>query len=232
MKYLVIIPARGGSKRIPGKNIKALNSKPLIQYTIEAVKDSHFLNRNEIFISTDSEEISETCRGLGCKIPFLRNPELATDSASSAGLVEEYLDYFNRQKIQIENIILLQPTSPLRTGIDLDNAIKLFEQKQAVSLVSVCESEANPYYLFKKQGDSLVPLSEKELGFKRSQDLDKVFRLNGAIYIIKTEEFIKYKSFIINETIGFEMPMIRSVDIDDDQDWQLAEAILESQAKR
>ncbi len=225
MKYLAIIPARGGSKRIKNKNIKLLNDKPLIYYTINSALNSR-LKKYGIYVSTDSRRIAEISKDLGAQVPFLRAKKHAKDKSSSYGLVKEYIDYFTNLGATSENIILLQPTSPLRSSGDIDSAIKKFEKLKSKSLISITEAKENPYYLFKKRGNTLTPFLNKKYQFKRSQDLKSIFKINGAIYIIRTDIFLKERKIFINNTAFYEMPWNRSIDIDEQSDWDLVEILM------
>jgi CMP-N-acetylneuraminic acid synthetase len=225
IKYLAIVPARSGSKRIKDKNIKIINGKPLIYYTIKEAKKSKYLKDN-IYLSTDSRRIADIGLKYGVKVPFLRRKRFAKDTSPTYELILEYMDYFKRNDIDIKNIILLQPTSPLRTSEDIDNAIKKYERLKASFLVSISPMAEHPYYFYKKKGDFIRPVFNKKYIVKRSQDLEKVYRINGAIYIANAERYLETKSFLTSETIYYEMPRERSIDIDDEFDLKIIECLI------
>ena len=230
-KFLTIIPARKGSKRIKEKNIKLLNGKPLIYYTITAALKSK-AGKYPVIVSTDSRKIAKQSEEFGAKVPFFRSAELATDHASSVGLVLECLDYYKKRGEEFEIIIMLQPTSPLRTAQDINEAIKKFNDKKFDALVSVAGVSEHPELMYRVKGEVLESInSEKCYCFKRSQEMSKLYRINGAIYIIKASEFINTKSFIIDRTGYYEMPFERSIDIDEPADFRLAEFFLKEKHK-
>jgi len=226
LKYLGFIVARAGSKGIPGKNLKKLCGKPLIQYTIEEALKSKFLDH--VFLSTDGEDIlsfGKKFKGLDCD--YSRPSELATDEASTVDTLIHGIGWLQAQKgLSFENIVLLQPTSPLRRVIDIDEAICHYEKGNKNSLVSVNLVSENPMECVqteKRGGWSYV--AEPTANASRRQDYDKKFYfINGAIYIRNTKEFLKEKNLIIkNKSDLYEMPRERGVDIDTDLDFAVAE---------
>ena len=220
---LVVIPARGGSKGVPKKNIKLLKGKPLIHYTINAARE--VFNDSNIYISTDSEEIKRISENTGINVPFLRPKELATDKSSSRDVLLHALDYYkNTNGFDPDILVLLQPTSPFRNTIHLQEALKLWDTSIDM-VVSVKETSSNPYYvLFEEEKNGFLESSKKG-DFTRRQDCPKVFELNGAIYIINPKslrsktinQFTKVKKYLMDE--------ISSHDIDSLLDWKLAELI-------
>ena len=226
-KFIAIIPARGGSKRLPHKNILDLGGKPLISWTIEAAKKSGLLD--EIVVSTDSVEIQNLALNSNIKSPFIRPDFLSNDTASSFDVVEHCLEYYkNTEKREFEYLILLQPTSPLRSSNDIKNAIKLLEEKNADGIVSVCETEHSP--LWTNTIDDSLSLDDflrNEVKNTRSQDLPTFYRLNGAIYICKISEFLKQKTFFLNQNIfGYVMDKESSIDIDTKLDFVVADFLI------
>lgn len=218
-KVLAVIPARGGSKRLPRKNIKLLNGLPLIGWTIKAAQESKYIDR--VIVSTEDEEIADVSRSLGADIPFLRSPELAQDTTST---VEVLLDLLN--KIDgYDYLCLLQPTSPLRTSEDIDGALAYFTEKDADSVISVCEAEHSPLWSNTLPADnSLSNFIAEEIKNKRSQDLPVYYRLNGAVYVIKTEKLRQKKALLLAENCyAYIMPGERSVDIDTEMDFYLCQ---------
>ncbi len=224
MKNLAIIPARSGSKSLKDKNIKELNGKPLLVYSIEAAKESKLFD--EIMVSTDSSKYSEIARSFGANIPFLRSEGNSSDKASSWDVVLEVLSKYFETGKKFDSVCLLQPTSPLRTANDIVEAYKLLEAKQADAVTSVCEVDHSPLWTM-----TLPPNLSLEEFKKRDSDtprqlLEKYYRLNGAIYIRKINYSSKGIQFIDTNEFAFIMPRERSIDIDTELDFIIAEAII------
>lgn len=224
MKDLILIPARGGSKGIPGKNIKPLNGRPLIYSTLDAA--TAIAQRDDICISTDSEEIIQVIREYGLDVPFKRPAHLATDTAGSYDVILHALNFYSQKGIGYDRVILLQPTSPFRTSTHIREALSLFEPELDM-VVSVKISHANPYFtLFEENQDGFLRPS-KAGRFTRRQDCPTVYEYNGAIYIMNMESlqdgapvnFLKIKKYIMNEE--------DSIDLDSPLDWTLAEAVIQ-----
>ncbi|GAB6189623.1 acylneuraminate cytidylyltransferase family protein [Marinitoga arctica] len=225
-RFLAIIPARGGSKGIKNKNIIKLNNKPLINYTIEAAKESKIFD--EIMVTTDSDKISKIAKECGAKIPFLRPAELSTDTANSKDVILHTLNYYINRNINFDYFMLLQPTSPLRKSEDIINAVELLFKKCANSIVGVCEVEHSPLFSNTLPEDlSLSNFIKEEFKNKRRQDLPKFYRINGAIYISKISHFIKTQDFYSEKSYAYIMPKERSIDIDNYIDLKLAEILME-----
>ncbi len=220
---LVVIPARGGSKGVPGKNIKLLNGKPLIHYTIEAARA--VFSDDEIIVSTDSEEIKSVAEQTGLKVPFLRPDYLATDTASSQDVLLHALDHFEAEQGVPENIILLQPTSPFRNTQHIKEALKV-KSADAEMLVSVCETKANPYFVLKEEDEHGWLQPSKKGDFTRRQDAPKVYELNGAIYIIVPEALRSKKMGSFSKVQKYVMDERSSHDIDTMLDWEVAKQII------
>ena len=226
---IAIIPARGGSKRIPKKNIKYLCGKPLIQYTIESALESRFLDR--IIVSTENEDIAKISENLGAEV-IKRPDKLALDSTPTEDVVFDIIEYMKVNQNYIpETIVLLQPTSPFRTRDDIDNAIENFRNSKCESLISVTEYDHSPYWSFKIKGGFLKSIFGGKK-FLRSQELPKLFRPNGAIFIIKTNTFFKYRSFYTKLMTPFIMSYESSIDIDDEFDFLLSEFIIKNKEKK
>ncbi|EMK10350.1 MULTISPECIES: cytidylyltransferase domain-containing protein [Leptospira] len=219
-KILGLIPARGGSKGILRKNIKLIAGKPLIVWTIEAALKSKHLT--SIVVSTDDPEIAEIAEQSGASVPFLRPAELATDYSSGIDPVLHALDNLPG----FDYVMLLQPTSPLRTSVDIDDCVEFAISKNANSVVSVCEAQENPFWMF-RLGDSfkMTKLLNVE-DVARRQDSPKVFTLNGSIYLSEVNYFREKKKFITEDTLAYLMNKESSIDIDDMMDWKLAEILL------
>ena len=219
--FLAIIPARGGSKRLPNKNILELRGEPLIAWTIKASLDAKYLDK--IIITSDSDAILKVAGRYD--VGLIKRPSvLAKDSSRSCEVVEHAILQLNTQ---YDYIVLLQPTSPLRTSQHINEAIQLLLDKKADAIISVCEVDHSPLWC------NTLPEDGNMCGFlsgfaqnKRSQDLSQYFRLNGAIYICKTENFLTNKSFFLNNCFAYKMDKHQSVDIDDEYDFSLAEVFL------
>lgn len=226
MKKLAIIPARGGSKGLPGKNYKLLNGKPLISYTIQAALDSGVFDK--VIVSTDSEEIAEIAKKNGAEVPFMRPERLAGDAASSDAAIMHALNFMEVvEGEEFDYVCKLQPTSPLRTKEDIREAFALLLEKKANSVVSVCECEHSPLWSGVITEDLRIDnFISKQLAITNRQKLQNYYRLNGAIYISKVDSFKKNGCFFGENSIAYIMPRKRSVDIDDILDFKFAELLL------
>jgi len=227
-EILALILARGGSKGIPRKNIKPLNDKPLIGYTIEAAQKSKYTNR--IVVSTDNQEIAEVALDYGAEVPFIRPEELATDEASSNDAILHALEFLkNQENYSPDYLLNLQTTSPLRDYKEVDKAIKTFlkSERSYESLISVCKAFENPFWMQKIEDDKLKLLMESFNNFNRRQELPEVYQLNGAIYLSTYHKFLEYNSFYTDKIYPFIMEQEKSIDIDNELDWKLAEILLE-----
>lgn len=226
-KVLAIIPARGGSKGIPGKNIIDLAGKPLIAWTIEAAKKSKYIDR--LILSSDDDEIIRIATQWGCDVPFTRPDYLAKDDTPG---VEPVLHALSMLPI-FDYIVLLQPTSPLRRTEDIDGCIEQCINRQADCCVSVTEPDKSPfwmYYINSKGVLEPVVSIDNEVAVRR-QDLPVVYALNGAVYVARCEWLLTNKSFLTKETIGYPMTKQHSIDIDSWKDLQLAKLILADSIK-
>jgi CMP-N,N'-diacetyllegionaminic acid synthase len=223
---LVVIPARGGSKGVPGKNIKKLGGKPLIQYTIEAAKEI-FLD-NQIVVSTDSSEIKRTVEKIGLKVPFLRPESLATDTSGTYEVLLHALKYAENIGFNPSTLILLQPTSPFRKAAHIKEALELFNslKPEVDMLVSVKETKANPYYLLKEENNKGYLETSKKANFTRRQDCPKVWELNGAIYVINVASLKKEPMHKFEKVVKYIMDERSSQDIDDLMDFKWCEFLL------
>lgn len=230
MKNIAIIPARSGSKGVTNKNIKKLCGKPLMAYTIEAAKHSGCFD--EIMVSTDSEDYAEIARKYGASVPFLRSERTASDTASSWDMVEEVLSMYKERGEQFDTFCLLQPTSPLRTADDIKSAYQLFREQATFAVVSVCEAEHSPLWC------GNLPDSHEFIGFLREENMKqrqagkKFYRLNGALYIVDIEKF-REDHFLYKEgSFAYVMSQERSVDIDTDIDFLLAELLMQKTGRQ
>ena len=220
--FLAIIPARGGSKRLPRKNLLDLCGKPLIAWSIEAALKSKYISK--VIVSSDDEEILNIAKEY--KADFIKRPdELASDTATTFDALNHTLE--NVEKY--DYVVLLQPTSPLRTEKHIDEAIELLKEKNADAIISVCEVEHSP--LWSNTLDENLDMSNflrDEVLNKRSQDLPKYYRLNGAIYICKTDKLLENKGFFLKENIyAYKMNKKHSVDIDEEIDFIIAEKLMQ-----
>ena len=215
LSVLALIPARGGSKGLPGKNIRPAGGRPLIDFTIAAARAAQCVDR--VVLSSDDDEIMRVARDCGCEVPFRRPAELATDEASSIDVVLHALDALPAHDL----VVLLQPTSPLRTAEDIDGACRLMLQRDAQSCVSVTPAEQSPYWMFRLSGDGLLdPLLTDSARASRRQDLPPVYVLNGAVYVARCEGLRRERSFVGPRTVGYVMPAERSLDIDTPADFE------------
>ncbi len=224
-RILGLIPARGGSKRLPRKNVLPMAGKPLIAWTIEAALASSVLDR--VIVSTDDEEIATVSRGHGAGV-LERPPELASDSATGLAVMLHVLRVLAEQGERYNYLALLQPTSPLRTAADIDGAIGLLLEKQADTVVSVCETDHPPEWSNTLPPDhSLAGFYRPDVRETRSQDLPISYRLNGAIYIYDCERLLRTASQDMDDNgYAYVMPRERSIDIDSEIDFAIAELLL------
>lgn len=229
-RVLAIIPARGGSKGLPRKNIKKMNHKHLIGYTIEAAKKSKYVNR--VIVSTDDEEIAKVSKRYGAEIPYLRPKELATDQSPTINTVLHAIKWLEQEERYVPDYILvLQCTSPLRNEKHIDEALEKLMNSEYDALVSVCEVEENPYWTNIFEGDTLKYFIEAGKIITKRQDLPKIYAINGAIYIIKTQALIEFKSLEIDNITGYIMDKYSSIDIDTELDFNIAEMILKNKGE-
>lgn len=219
MKVLGLIPARGKSKGIPRKNIKNLCGKPLIAWTIEEALKSKKLDN--VVVSTDDEEIADIAQKYGADVPFMRPAELAGDSTSGIDTVLHAID----ELPDFDSVLLLQPTSPLRTVEDIYGIIELVKGKKACSAVSVSEAISHPYWTYSLENGKLLNLYKNETKLLR-QDLPPAYNLNGALYLASRNFLETKRAFKDESTLAYVMPRYRSVDIDDLDDWDFAEYLI------
>lgn len=227
-KILAIIPARGGSKGVPRKNIKMLAGKPLIAWTIEDAKKSKFIDM--CIVSTEDEEIKSVAEAWGGNVPFMRPVELAQDDTPG---IEPVLHAIKMMP-GYDFIVLLQVTSPLRTVEDIDGAIAYCLDRDFESCVSVAEVEHSPYWMYRmdeqKRLQSILKISKEE-SYQR-QKLPKVFQLNGAVYVSSVAFVQRAREFIGEETLGYVMPQERSYDIDTMADFEIAEVLIKKNGNK
>lgn len=220
-RVLAVIPARGGSKGLSKKNIRDLAGKPLIAWTIEAGLASRYIDR--LILSSDDEEIISVARHWGCEVPFVREDHLATDESTTIDVV---LDAMERCP-GYDWVVVLQPTSPLRTSADIDDCLGECMRQGARVGVSVSESLSSPYWMFNRdENGQLQALLPTDTFFTRRQDLPKVYQLNGAVYVAECRWLRDNTTFISSQTFAYVMPKQSSIDIDDHLDFFQAEHLL------
>lgn len=227
MRILALIIARGGSKRLPGKNIRLLGGKPLIVWSIDLAKNIPEIC--DILVSTDDLTIAKICKDAGAYVPWIRPSELATDTASSVDVALHALNWYESEKGSIDGILLLQPTSPFRTPATVQRGIELFGKNSHQPVLGVSPTHAHPMWTLKMEGDYLVPFM-KEHGLEtRSQDLPPAYVVNGGFYLIAPAELRVSRSFVGTKMIPLliESPQ-EAVDIDTEWDFKVAEFIAAS----
>ena len=230
-KILAIITARGGSKSLPGKNIKILAGKPLIAWTIQAALKSGYLDR--VIVSTDDKKIAAVAKKYHAEVPFLRPAKLAKDKTSTVPVLLHALHWLKlKEGYSPDAVVTLQPTSPLRRTEHIDEALRLFYKTGADSVVSVCRAEHSPYWMMKVKGDRASPFMKDTSEHKRRQDLPPVYRPNGAVYVTRYGVLTKQKRILGRDTRAMVMDAESSVDIDTAMDFKLAEVILNGQRAR
>lgn len=219
-RILALITARGGSKGIPGKNIKPLGGKPLINWTIDAAKSSEYIDR--LIISTDSEDIAQIAQNAGCEVPFIRPAELATDKSTSMDAIMHALSSVGDN---YDYLLLLQPTSPFRKVEHINAIIQQGIDTKSKMTVSVTESKKHPAFMFSQENGVLASVVKNEQ-HQRRQDMPKVYEHNGALYFSEIPYLKMVKSYNCQDVRAFEMGLIDSIDLDSPMDWLYAECIL------
>ncbi|TSE37302.1 CMP-N,N'-diacetyllegionaminic acid synthase [Tepidimonas fonticaldi] len=218
---LALIPARGGSKGVPGKNVREVAGKPLIAWTIEAARQAACIDR--VVVSSDDAGILDVARAWVAQTPFVRPAELARDETPGIDVVLHAL----QQLPGVTWVALLQPTSPLRTARDIDAAFALCQEKGAPACVSVTEAATPPWWMFRMSGEgrlrSFLPEGERP---QRRQDAPLLYALNGAVYVARADWLRRTRSFLTDETVAYVMPPERSIDIDTPLDLTIAACLL------
>jgi CMP-N,N'-diacetyllegionaminic acid synthase len=227
MRILAVIPARGGSKRLPGKNIRTLGGIPLISWSINAAIGIPEIC--DILVSTDDPEIAEVTKNTGALVPWLRPAELATDTAQSADVCLHALEWYENEKGKVDGLMLLQPTSPFRSRKSILRGIELFNKNLCQTVLGVSQVKSHPMWCFQIDGGNIVPFIEGKGLHTRSQDLPPAYVVNGAFYLILPADLREQRSFYYKGLVPLVMDTPEeSIDIDVEWDWQLAEAILKS----
>lgn len=219
-KVLALVPARGGSKRLPGKNMKLLGGKHLINWTLDIALSSELFC--DVLVSTDDSSIAEEAKN-GALVPWLRPASMATDSATSVDVALHALNWYESNITNVDALMLLQPTSPFRTVELLKNAIEMLFSTRAQSVLSVVPALVNPAWCFYQVDGILDPCMGMDLMGKASQDLPPAYMLDGSIYIITPDALRDSRSFILSKSRAILSPEEMSIDIDTQEDWDLAE---------
>jgi len=225
-RILAIIPARSGSKGLKNKNIKNLNGKPLIAYTIESAIKSRIFQ--DIVVSTDSDEYAAIAKRYGAYIPFLRPAELSQDNTTTNDVIEYTLTRLKAMGKQYDKFMILQPTSPLRDEEDILSAEELFNKENANCVVSMCECEHSPLWTKALGENNFLDGFGSDFANKGRQKLQKYYRLNGAIYLLRVDYFMNYKNFYKEKAYAYIMKKEKSIDIDDIFDFNFAESIMKN----
>lgn len=230
MKTLWLIPARGGSKGIPDKNIRPFCGESLVSRAIRQARACADAG-DIIYVSTDSVKIREEAEHCGIEIPFMRPAELASDTASTWAVIVDTLKKFSETGQEFDNVVLLQPTSPFRTEEDIRKASSLWRHDIDM-VVSVTPSKANPYFnLFETDKQGFLHLSKGDGNFSRRQDAPEVWEYNGAVYVITVKSVLKSPLSQFQKILPYVMPGSRSIDLDTLQDWEIAEIIYRAKKK-
>lgn len=231
MRNLAIIPARSGSKGLKDKNIKLLNGKPLLAYTIEAAKKSGLFN--EIMVSTDSREYADIAKKWGANVPFLRSDELSNDNASSWDVVKEVIERYRILGTEFDMVALLQPTSPLRTSNDIVEGYKVLKEKAANFVVGVCEMDHSPLWANTLPEDlSMENFIRPEVVKVPRQSIPTYYRINGALYIVKVDYLMRTPDIYGDRSFASIMKKENSIDIDDQMDFTIAEVLISELSKK
>src|SRR4051794_11613043 len=227
-RVLALIPARGGSKGVPRKNVRRIGGKPMIAWTIEAARASCYIDR--LVLSSDDQAIIDVAVKCGCEAPFVRPAELASDEADSMAVIRHALHALREP---FDYVVLLQPTSPMRRTEDIDGAIEHCVERGAPSCVSVCAAEKSPFWMLRLDAQGIVhPLFPAEQIPHRRQDAPAVFALNGAVYVARTQHLKGGGSFLASGAVGYPMPRERSLDIDTELDVAVVDFLLTSASRK
>jgi CMP-N,N'-diacetyllegionaminic acid synthase len=229
-RILCIVTARKNSKGLKNKNIKKLNGKELFLWPLYAAKKSKYIDK--IIISTDSDKIIRIAKKNNFQAPFKRPSRLATDKSNSSQVVIHALNFFKNKNINFDYVIILEPTSPLTTSSDIDKAIKLIDKRKTDSLVSIYKSERyHPYFHYKLSKKLLLKSFFKKINHARRQDLPPSYFLDGSIYIVRVNYFLKKKKIINNRMTGFVISKIKSFEIDDEIDYEIMKFLKKNENK-
>ncbi|WP_420963070.1 cytidylyltransferase domain-containing protein [Brucella sp. IR073] len=227
MNCVALITARGGSKRLPRKNVLPLAGRPLISWSIKAALEAKHVRR--VIVSTDDQEIAEVSRSAGAEVPFMRPTELAGDRSSHYGVVEHAINWIEEDESRLPDVVLLlQPTSPLRTAEDIDGLLDRMKDERADSAFTVSPARDHPAYLFRlDEQQRASPFMPIPAGYMRSQDMEPLYRVNGAGYALRPETFRQRDKVLGDRPVAYIMPEERSIDIDNELDFLIAAVLLE-----
>lgn len=227
-KILCVIPARGGSKGLPGKNIRPLLGKSLIGWTIEQAKASALIDT--VIISTDDQQIADVSKQFGATVPFLRPAALASDTSSSIDVIVHALDFLEQEGQSFDYLALLEATSPLRDTKDVDDAIKLLiETPRAASIVGVSKvKSAHPDFLVRLNKMFIDPYVNNDFLVKRRQEIEDLYFFEGSLYISSVNSLRALRSFIHKDCLGFIMPEWKAYEVDDLTDFIIIEALMKA----
>ena len=230
-KVLAIVPARGGSKGLPGKNLRPLHGKPLVAWPVVAALGAQSVD--QVIISTDDPAIAEAARAAGAEVPFMRPAHLASDKASSMDVVLHALDTLESQGQVFEYVVLLEPTSPLTESSDVESALERLRasRESADAIVGICRVEStHPEYDVRQNDQGLItPYAVPDFqSLRRRQDIEKLYFLEGSLYISSVEAFRLHRSFYHHRTLGYEVPRWKSIEVDDIFDFIMVEAVLQN----
>ena len=220
MSNIALIPARGGSKGISRKNIKLFNSKPLIYWSIKTALESKYIDR--VIVSTEDEEIAQISRSFSAEVPFMRPESLANDDSPTINTVLHAL----RNLSDVENVLLMQPTSPLRRTVDIEGIFTMRSEFNSDSAVSLTEADKHPDLFFNLDSRKRIKSLNNNIQFLPRQAYPKNFMFNGALYLSTSKSILDNNSFVSSNTIGYIMPKEYSIDIDTQLDWEIAEFLM------
>ena len=229
MKPLFVIPARGGSKGIPGKNIKPLGGKPLIAYSVEVARQ--LAPDSDICVSTDDPAIADVVREMGLEVPFMRPDYLATDHCGTYEVLLHAVQFYENLGRNYDTLVLLQPTSPLRTALDVRRCLEAYSPDVDM-VVTVVEAASNPYYnCYETDAEGFLHISKGDGSYVRRQDAPKAWEYNGAVYVINIDRLKQMPLSRFPRRRMVEMERSRSIDLDTPLDWLVAEAVVAQMAK-
>jgi N-acylneuraminate cytidylyltransferase len=220
-RVLAIIPARGGSKGVPRKNLRLLGGKPLLKWTVDAARASRYIDR--LVLSTDSDEIAALGRTLGLDVPFGRSAKASSDEALARDVIEDALAKLDET---FEYLVYLQPTSPFRSTEDIDGCLEAVQATSAPFGISLRPSVDRPEWTMIIKPNGLIQSRDASFDVSPRQDLREAFVLNGAVYVGNVAAYLKSRTFLTEETVGYVMPEERSLDLDSEFEFTLAEAML------
>ena len=225
MKALGLIPARGGSKRIPKKNLRPLGDVPLVVRAVESARQSGAFC--DLLLSTDDQEIAALGRSAGALVPWLRPVEHATDMSTAVAVALHALDWYESERGQVDALVLLQPTSPFRKPATILRALELFDAHDRRPVISLSPCSTHPLWCFRVEGSTMRPFIESEAITRRSQDLPPAYVPNGVVFVISPDQIRRTRSFYHDEAVPLLVTSAEeSVDIDTETDWKLAEFYL------